>query len=494
MRRLINIFCGLICVAAVSAQTWNCGVHGNNVTASLVGGTLTIRGTGAMKDYESDDIALRINTPWWNITTNIKKIIIENGVTTIGDYSFFGCESLTDVSVPNSVTKIGNHALGRTGLNEIIIPNSVTTIGTWAFAYCLNLSTVIIGNSVTAIGDEAFMNCNNLTELTIGSSVKIVGDWAFAVGNSLSKIYNHADIPLTINANVFGNEDVNLSKISLHVPSNSVAAYKAHPVWGKFNVVAMNSAITLDEFKRRFREIDADGFFGSSQLNVHYAASNNSLDEFKRRFREIDADGFFGSSQLNVLYAASNNSLDEFKRRFGEIDADGFFGNSQLNAHYAASNNSLDEFKRRFREIEADGFLGNSQLNVYYAAASNKLLSVSERFDADAIPSAVNDYSPSSVLNKSLNAWVQKDADTAFLYFYNPPISKEQWLYAVGGGDGSGGGKSIANFEILGEQISDNGENATVTVKLFGLGGRASEKTEEMLLIKTKDGWKLIVN
>ena len=98
----------------------------------------------------------------------------------IGDtvVSYKGKDS--SVTIPNSVTSIGNYAFAWcTGLTSITIPNSVTSIGDYAFAYCESLISIIIPNSVTTIGYRAFWGCKSLKSITVPNSVTSIGDMAF---------------------------------------------------------------------------------------------------------------------------------------------------------------------------------------------------------------------------------------------------------------------------------------------------------------------------
>ena len=127
-------------------------------------------------------------------------VTIPNSVTSIGDYAFFYCEDLTSVTIPNSVTSIGLGAFGCSGLTSIEIPNSVTSIGRYAFNGCSGLTSVTIPNSVTSIGDAAFFGCDALTSVEIPNSVTSIGDYAFSytvltsvtIPNSVTSIGNHA--------------------------------------------------------------------------------------------------------------------------------------------------------------------------------------------------------------------------------------------------------------------------------------------------------------
>ena len=111
----------------------------------------------------------------------LTSITIPSSVTSIGEKAFYNCNGLTSVSIPNSVTSIGEKAFSRcSGLTgELTIPNSVTSIGEDAFTECYELTSVTIGNSVTSIGQGAFSYCHNLASVTMGNSVTSIGYHAF---------------------------------------------------------------------------------------------------------------------------------------------------------------------------------------------------------------------------------------------------------------------------------------------------------------------------
>ena len=125
-------------------------------------GTLTISGNGAMADdYEAWNVA-----PWG---TDIKKVIIEYGVMNIGRCSFYNCENLTSITIPDSVTSIGRAAFEDcTSLTSITIPNSVTSIGSSAFYTCTSLKSITIPDSVISIGSSAFYETAWLNDQTDG--------------------------------------------------------------------------------------------------------------------------------------------------------------------------------------------------------------------------------------------------------------------------------------------------------------------------------------
>ncbi len=90
-------------------------------------------------------------------------------VTTIGDRAFFSCDSLTSITIPDSVTSIGDSAFSSCySLTSITIPDSVTSIGDYAFYKCYSLTSITIPDSVTSIGDDAFSYCKSLTSIIVG--------------------------------------------------------------------------------------------------------------------------------------------------------------------------------------------------------------------------------------------------------------------------------------------------------------------------------------
>ena len=109
----------------------------------------------------------------------IGSFTVPTSVTSIGEAAFYGCNKLTSVTIPNSVTSIGHAAfLGCNGLVSVTMPNSMTRIGDYAFQYC-GFSSITIPNSVTSIGEHAFNSCGWLTSVTIPSSVISIGTEAF---------------------------------------------------------------------------------------------------------------------------------------------------------------------------------------------------------------------------------------------------------------------------------------------------------------------------
>ena len=115
--------------------------------------------------------------------------VIKVGTKCIADDAFEGCTELTSVTIPDSVTSIGNYAFaGCTELTSVTIGDSVTSIGDYAFAGCTELTSVTIGDSVMSIDGSAFKGCSSLTSITIPGSVMNIGGSAFKGCSSLTSI------------------------------------------------------------------------------------------------------------------------------------------------------------------------------------------------------------------------------------------------------------------------------------------------------------------
>ena len=214
---------------------------------------------------------------------SLTSITIPDSVTSIGRNAFYECYSLTNVTIGNSVTEIGESAFqmctsltafygkfasldnrcliidgvlnsfASSGLTEYTIPNSVTSIGNFAFYYCYNLTNIIIPYSVTSIGRYAFGNCLKLTNIALPNSVISIGYCAFnACGltsvtipdsvtsiengafygcSSLKEVYCKAMTPPAGNSSMFG---YNASERKIYVPTASVEAYKTAQYWSNY--------------------------------------------------------------------------------------------------------------------------------------------------------------------------------------------------------------------------------------------------------------------
>ena len=226
------------------------GTCGDNLTWTydVTTNTLTISGTGAMYDYETDPFDMN-DGPWGTYASKIKNIVIEDGVTSIGDYAFYRCEAVESIAIGSDVGSIGSYAfsycfelknitvnnnnsyysndeygvlfnkykttlvlypqgnpresytvpdsvitIGRLAfdncdyLNKVVIGKNTKTISSGAFNYSTNLKEIVFSDSVTKIEEWAFDNCDGLESVVIGSGVTYIGDHAFYDCESLISV------------------------------------------------------------------------------------------------------------------------------------------------------------------------------------------------------------------------------------------------------------------------------------------------------------------
>ena len=248
----------LMCVAIVSFQllvfssfAQNPGGTAGSLTweINLSDSTLTIRGNDTMPDYDP-----YFYPPWYSDRYKVSTIVIEDGVKSIGGFTFQKFNYVKSVTIPNSVTRIGyNSFTACISLASVTIPDPVTKIGVMAFASCRNLVYVNIPNSlttieedafnncaslvsvtipdaVTTIGKSAFVNCTNLKFVSIGNSVATIGGGAFSGCSNLDTVICHASTPPTIESyGAFWNLSADV-----FVPCGSIAAYQSANDWNRF--------------------------------------------------------------------------------------------------------------------------------------------------------------------------------------------------------------------------------------------------------------------
>ena len=205
----------------------NC-LHWEVSTGVLSGKTLTISGTGAMPDFDFPNGNL---APWWNyealgmltsfgnfkLEGELKKVVIKDGVTNVGNYALFFlpaatqvtlpesvtrigrygiamCSKLTGLSIPKGVTEIGDFGLAGDGLTAITLPDGLQSLGRGAFDTCASLTNTTLPAAITAVPGKCFADCTKLLNVKYAGTVTAIGDLAFESCKALTA----APIPETV--------------------------------------------------------------------------------------------------------------------------------------------------------------------------------------------------------------------------------------------------------------------------------------------------------
>lgn len=178
---------------------YDCGKMRGTVTATLSSNndgvgtyTLTIRGKGPMKNYDMDSVH---SVPWYDAIPKITRLIVDNGVTSLGDCVLHGfdgwhdAESLKEVTLPEGLTYLGDYAFDSAAeLKSITLPSTLTTIGGAAFYECTGLTDITIPSDVKTIDSMAFFGCTGLTSVTIPDKVETLRADAFKCCTQLTSI------------------------------------------------------------------------------------------------------------------------------------------------------------------------------------------------------------------------------------------------------------------------------------------------------------------
>ena len=210
--------------------------------------------------------------------------VIPNSVTSIGNWAFSGCSSLTSITIPNSVTSIGSCAFkGCSSLSSFTIPNSVMRIEAQTFENCSSLTSVTIPNSVTSIGDYAFHSCSSLTSITIPNSVTSIGHDAF----SSTGIYS--------NESNWENDVLYISNCLIEAKDNISGSYTIKDNTRLLADQAFNGCSSLTS-------ITIPNSVTSIGINAFRVCSSFTTITIPNSVTSIGNRAFDGCSSLNTIY------------------------------------------------------------------------------------------------------------------------------------------------------------------------------------------------
>ena len=231
---------------------------------------------------------------WWAFweCDSLISVTIPSTVTYIGGNAFLDCVTLKKVTIPNSVTEIRESTFSGSGLTDFTIGNSVTTIGNSAFGYCRDLANVTIGNSVTTIGNSAFYDCSNLRSVSIPRSVKTIGAGAFQSCTGLRDIYSQIMNPADVELGWGVFLDVATDTCVLHVPYGTEDLYRDADQWKDFFILGTTEMKTAfgKGFKDTFPVDEPKGVTadGASRMYIYF---DEDISSVKSVTKVIKIDG-----------------------------------------------------------------------------------------------------------------------------------------------------------------------------------------------------------
>ena len=292
----------LPCSDIVASGT--CGKDGDNLTWKLTcDGVMTISGTGGMMNYTDKDVA-----PWQSNRSSIRSIIIDDGVTSIGDYAFYSCSSMKEVSIPNSVTNINYRSFMKcSGLDSINIPIGVTNISTQAFYECSGLESVNIPNTLRNVGKSAFYKCYRcdvyITDLFAWCNIDFPDDSSNPLygGDNRNYLFLNGNVikDLTIPEGITSIKSYTfatcrLTSVNISNSVTSIGSYAFYNCSGLTSITIPNSVTSIGD----------DAFYGCSSLTS--VTIPNSVTSIGR-------GAFFGCKSLtSVTIPNSVSSLGDY--------------------------------------------------------------------------------------------------------------------------------------------------------------------------------------
>lgn len=173
-----------VCVGLVVSSAANSsGSCGKNATYSFSSETLTVSGSGDMNSYSEN------TAPWAAYRNRIKKVVVSDGITSVGYNAFAGSAELAEVSLPSSVTSVGRFAFANCPkLSIITLPSGLKKLGSHAFLNCSSLTSVAVPEGVVSLSPSVFDGCSSLSSVSLPTSLKTVGASAFEDCTSLAAL------------------------------------------------------------------------------------------------------------------------------------------------------------------------------------------------------------------------------------------------------------------------------------------------------------------
>lgn len=299
--------CMLLTIAPITAfASTGSGTCGDNISWELDdSGTLTLTGSGAMCDYAYSSSGGDDVSPWreFEMGNDIKKIVVGDGITSIGSYAFYKCGEVTEVSLPAGLKKIGRTAFESCKkLKNINLPDGLETIDDYAFSLCSALESIVIPDSVTDLGGSVFFNCYNLVSANIPAGITELNVDLFWGCTKLNSITAIPDQITKIGYSVF-EKCSSLTEITLPAGLQEIE-------YDAFNNCSALTKITIDESNENYTTVDGVLYNKDKTVLVSYPIGNER-DSFTTpsTLTKIMSNSFAYSKNLKEV--TLNEGLEE---------------------------------------------------------------------------------------------------------------------------------------------------------------------------------------
>lgn len=261
-------------VPVIAAEGNSCG---QNLTWKLSDGTLTISGSGDMTDYSDSRLA-----PWYESAEEIEMVSLPAGLTSIGDFAFYGCKNLNVISIPSKVTEVGAYAFAQcTGVTRVDL-GSVLSIGEGAFQECESLTGISFPSSLDTIGTKAFYRCYSIQALTIPATVKHMGSAAFAYCTGLVRATVNAPLKVLPSWTFYGCSSLVDVSLAPSITSTGEYAFQSCENLNGIYTQTGNSDIAyeIEESIKKDEDSDVDGFVGAFEMPDSSVSTKQEGDTF----------------------------------------------------------------------------------------------------------------------------------------------------------------------------------------------------------------------
>ncbi len=250
MKNLLKQFIAIAFVTIISVSAFAYDFEVDGIYYSINGeGTVAVTYNNRAHDY-TGNIVIPAEVTYEGITytvtaigtsafensySSLSSVTMPNTITTIGNSAFAGCIGIWQIDIPASVTRIEDNAFyGCTGIQSIEIPHGVTEIGGYTFYNCVNLRNITLCNGITSIGECAFTYCR-IEQIAIPSTVTRISNWAFSRCYWLDTVICEGETPASLGNYVFINTHIDTA--TLIVPCNAAANYQNAAQWNDFGEI-----------------------------------------------------------------------------------------------------------------------------------------------------------------------------------------------------------------------------------------------------------------